>query len=253
MHSRRLRRTIALVSGSLSTRIEQFWGHPRLAELYPEFLFAMYGIVRSSTPLLHAAADEAEARSGSDALARVLAPYLREHAEEESGHDLWLLDDLETCGIGRQRVLERIAYPSAAALVGTQHFWLRQEHPVAILGYLAVVENPASPEFLESVAKRTGLPLEAMSAHLRHARLDVTHVAEFDAMLDALPLTVHHVDVLTTSAITAVAQLDTFFADVLEHFDRGVSAELLGTIFTMAPTAASFDPGMAQAVDLAVV
>jgi len=103
MHSLRVRRTIALVSGSLSTRLESFWTHPRLAELYPEFLFAAHGVICASTPLLDAAADEAALRPESDELARRLAPYLREHAEEEDGHDRWLLDDLERCGIARER------------------------------------------------------------------------------------------------------------------------------------------------------
>ncbi len=113
-----------------------------------------------------------------------------------------------------------------------QHFWLRHVHPVAILGYLAVLENPASPAFLDQVAERSGLPPASMSAHMRHARLDVAHVAEFDAMLDALPLTQHHADIIATSAITAVAHLDAFFADVLEHFSRIEDETLAHTIFT---------------------
>lgn len=247
MHSLRLRRTIALVSDSLSARIERFWTHPRLSELYPEFLFAAYGVICASTPLLDAAADEAALRPESDELARMLAPYLREHAEEEDGHDRWLLDDLELCGIARARVLERIPYPSAAALAGAQHFWLRHVHPVAILGYLAVLENPASPAFLEKVAERSGLPPASMSAHMRHARLDVTHVAEFDAMLDALPLTAHHTDIIATSAIAAVAHLDAFFADVLEHFSRIEDDALARTIFTRLPSPSTIALGAFEA------
>jgi hypothetical protein len=232
MHSRRLRRTISLVSGSLLRKIESLWGHPRLPELYPEFLFATLGVICASTPILETAAQEAELRSAEgDALCRVLAPYLREHAAEENGHDLWLLDDLEVCGILRDRVLERVPYVSAAVLAGTQHFWVRHAHPVAVLGYLAVLENPASPEYLREVARRTGIPLAAMSTLLRHAELDVTHVAEFDAMLDGLELGQRELDVLTTSAIAAVAQLDAFFADVLEHIGRADEAELSHTIF----------------------
>ena len=170
MHSRKLRRTIALASESLSERIDRFWTHPRLAEAYPEFLFATYGVISASTPLMQAAADEAAIRAGSDELAGVLEPYLREHAEEEAGHEEWVLDDLRFCGIERERVLERVPYPSVAAMVGAPYFWARHVHPVAFLGYLAVLENPASPEFLEGVSARSGLPLDAMSAHLRHCR-----------------------------------------------------------------------------------
>ena len=246
MHSLRVRRTIDLVSGSLYTRLEAFWTHPRLGELYPEFLFAAHGVICASTPLLDAAADEAALRPESDELARRLAPYLREHAEEEDGHDRWLLDDLEHCGIARERVLARIPYPSAAALAGAQHFWLRHVHPVAILGYLAV-QNPASPAFLDQIAERSGLPPASMSAHMRHARLDVTHVAEFNAMLDTLPLTQHHVDIIATSAITAVAHLDAFFADVLEHFSRIEDETLAQTIFTRMPSPALKPLGASEA------
>ncbi len=236
MHSRKLRRTIALASESLSERIDRFWTHPRLAEVYPEFLFATYGVISASTPLMQAAADEAALRAGSDELSGILEPYLREHAEEEAGHEEWVLDDLRFCGISRERVLERIPYPSVATMVGAPYFWSRHVHPVAFLGYLAVLENPASPEFLERVSARSGLPIEAMSAHLRHARLDVTHVAEFDAMLDELPLMPRDADILTTTAITAVAHLDAFFADLLERFELVDDAELAHTIFSMQPS-----------------
>lgn len=248
MHSLRLRRTIAMASDALSTRIERFWAHPRLAELYPEFLFAAYGVICASTPLLDAAADEAALRPESDKLANMLAPYLREHAQEEDGHEQWLLDDLELCGISRARVLERIPYPSVATLAGAQHFWLRHVHPVAILGYLAVLENPASPAFLERIAHQSGLPVAAMSAHMRHARLDVKHVAEFDAMLDILPLTQHHADIIATSAIASVAHLDAFFADVLERFNRITDPTLSRTIFTARP---SFGPPHLSALNAA--
>lgn len=253
MHSRRLRRTIALASETLSARIESFWNHPRLAEVYPEFLFATYGVLCASTPLMVAAADEAGVRSASDELARTLEPYLREHAQEEAGHDEWLLGDLAFCGIARERVLERIPYPSVATMVGTGYYWARHVHPVAFLGYLAVLENPASPAYLESVLARTGLPAEAMSTHMRHARLDVTHVAEFDAMLDELPLSQHHIDLLTTSAITAVVHLDAFFADVLTHFDRIADLSMSHTIFTMKPSARPVARAAAETASLSVV
>ena len=237
MHSRRLRRTIALASGSLSQHIREFWEHPRLAELYPEFLFATYGVICASTPLLTTAAEQAELRAREDETSRVLAPYLREHAMEEAGHDEWLMDDLARCGIGRERVLARVPYPSVAALAGAQFYWARHVHPVAMMGYLAVLENPASPEFLEEVSAVRGVPIEVMSTHLRHARLDRGHVAEFDRMLDTLPLTSQQNDVLATSAIASVALLDAVFEDVLRQFAHADDEGLADRVFRMAARA----------------
>jgi hypothetical protein len=87
-------------------------------------------------------------------------------------------------------------------------------------------------EFLESVSRRTGISLTSMSAHVMHARLDPDHVAEFDATLDALPLTPHHQDLISVSAIATVAHLENVFSDILEHFDRISDPASAATIFT---------------------
>jgi hypothetical protein len=219
-NSQRLRSIIALTSGGLSTRIHEFWMHTSLGDLYPEFLFGLYGIVVASTPLIRHAAMEAEKLASADPLARLLAPYLHEHAEEETGHERWLLEDLECLGFGREQVLHRLPYTSVAKLVGAQYYLAAHVHPVAMLGYLSVLENPASPEFLEGVAQRNHLPIESFSTLLKHARLDVGHVAEFDHMLDSLSLTQRQRDIMTMSAISSVSYLEAFFEEVLEHFNR---------------------------------
>ncbi len=229
--SQRLRTIIALTSGRLSECIRQMWMHPRLGELYPEFLFALYGVVKASAPLLRFAAQEAERLKLEDPVAEQLAGYFLEHAEEESGHDVWLLDDLARLGFDQPQVFDRLAYTSVANLVGSQYFLAAHAHPAAILGYLAVLENPAAPEFFEAVAGRTGVPTEAMSTLLKHARLDIEHLAEFDRMLDALPFTGKQSDIMTRSAISCVAQLEAFFEEILERFDRIDDARLQKGVF----------------------
>ena len=167
-----------------------------------------------------------------DPLAAWLHLYFLEHAEEESGHEHWLLDDLASFGIPRDQVLQRLPYPSVAALVGVQYYWMLQVHPIAYLGYIAVVEEPAAIEFLESVSRRTGIPLSSMSGHVMHARLDPDHVAEFDAALDSLPLLPHQQDLISVSAIATVAHLENVFSDILEHFERVSDPASAATIFT---------------------
>jgi len=233
-NSQRLRATIAFTSGGLSKRVHEFWTHPCLGELYPEFLFGLYGMIVASAPLLRHAALEAERLAASDRLASQLAPYLHEHAAEEQGHEEWVLDDLFSLGFDRHQVCARLPYTSVSALVGSQYYLARHVQPVAILGYLAVVENPPSPEYLEGVAVRTGLPVESMSALLRHAHLDKKHVADFDKMLDSLSLTTKQRDVMTASAIATVSYLEAFFEDVLEHFGRSVDRDLSERIFYRA-------------------
>lgn len=229
-HSQRLRETVSLVRGRLNSLIHEVWFHPRLSELYPEFLFAMYGITVASAPAMRAAAARCFALA-DDPLAVWLREYYLEHAEEEAGHEQWLLNDLASLGVLRESALQRLPYPSVAALVGVQYYWMFHVHPIAYLGYIAVVEEPASMEFLEAVSRRTGISLSSMSGHVMHARLDPDHVAEFDAALDSLPLLQHHQDLISVSAIATVAHLENVFSDILEHFARISDPTNAATIF----------------------
>lgn len=232
-HSQRLRATISLARARLTSLIRDVWLHPRLGELYPEFLFAMYGVTAASAPAMRAAADLCEALP-NEPLAPWLRDYYLEHAEEEDGHGDWLLADIASLGIPRERIAERLPYPSAAALVGAQYYWMRHVHPIAYLGYIAVLEAPTEIEFLREVSARTGIPMASMSCHVQHAELDPGHVAEFDAALDALPLTKAHQDLITVSAITTIGHLERVFSDILEHFERIGEPSGAATIFTTA-------------------
>jgi hypothetical protein len=234
MHSQRLRETILLARGHLTSLIRGVWFHPRLGELYPEFLFAMYGVTVASAPAMLAAARECENIADQDPLSPWLLEYYLEHAAEEEGHSDWLLADLASLGVARDRVARRLPYPSVAALVGSQYYWMRHVHPIAYLGYIAVLEAPTDLEFLKEVSDRTGIPLASMSCHVRHAELDPGHVAEFDAALDDLPLTQQHQDLITVSAIATLGHLERVFTDILEHFERTGDGTGAPNLFTTA-------------------
>jgi hypothetical protein len=240
-HSQRLRETVSLVRGRLNSLIREVWFHPRLSELFPEFLFAMYGITVASAPAMRAVATCCSTPA-ADPLAVWLREYYLEHAQEESGHEQWLLDDLASFGIPRDQALQRLPYPSVAALVGVQYYWMFHVHPIAYLGYISVVEAPSSIDFLEEVSRRTGIPLSSMSGHVMHATLDPDHVAEFDAALDELPLLQHHQDLISVSAIATVAHLENVFSDIWEHFERIGDPVTAATIFTSSGVALAAPP-----------
>ena len=231
--SQRLRATIDLVRGNLNLTIQQVWSHPRFAELYPEFLFATLGITAASAPAMRLAADCCRRLPASDPLAAWLRDYYLEHAEEEHGHEQWILDDLAALGIPRRQSLSRLPYPAVAALAGAQYYWMLHVHPIAYLGYIAVLEQPTDLDYLKEVSARTGIPLSSMSAHVQHATLDPGHVAEFDRTLDALLLTQRDRDLITISAIATVAHLREVFTDILAHFSR-LDAPGSGVLFTQA-------------------
>lgn len=162
--------------------------HPRLADLYAEYLVTMHGVIRASVPLMEAASARAS-ELRDDPVATGLVEYLAEHIPEEAEHDEWLLEDLELIGVGRKSVLERPPSPTVAALVGSQYYWILHYHPVTLLGYIAVLEGyPPDPTEVESLAGRSGLPPEAFRTLAAHAELDQHHRDELLGAIDALPL-----------------------------------------------------------------
>ena len=113
-HSKFLRSKIRLAEPRLLEVSDRFWTHPNLAEMFPEFLFLVHSIIRSSVSLLQAAEDSARSRADSDSVSRKIAGYYQTHAREEMHHDDWLLDDLVAIGAERSQVLARLPSPAAS-------------------------------------------------------------------------------------------------------------------------------------------
>jgi pyrroloquinoline quinone (PQQ) biosynthesis protein C len=155
-------------------------------------------------PLTEAAL--ARSRELDDPLAAPLARYLEEHVDEELGHDETLLGDLELLGLDRATILERIPSPAVAALVGSQYYWILHYHPVAFLGYIALMEGyPPTPELIDELVERTGHPRAAFRTYIEHAELDPGHRDRLDRTIDTLQLDESHEVAMGISAIATAA------------------------------------------------
>jgi heme oxygenase-like protein len=216
--SARLRREIALAIEPFATACTALVNHARLVELWPEYLVMQHAIIRATVPLTEAAAERARALPDTDPLRAPLTAYLEEHIDEELHHDEGLLDDLELLGLSRASVLDRMPSPAVASLVGCQYYWLLHYHPLAFLGYVALMEGyPPTPELIETLMERTGYPAAAFRTFAQHGELDPGHRDHLDSTLDSLPLTPRHELVLAASATTTVV----LAARALEElFDR---------------------------------
>lgn len=216
-HSELLQAKIRLAYPRLDAVAQRFWSHPDLVDLYPEFLFLVHAMIRSSVPMMEEAAELAERRAPGDPVAEPLAAYYRHHAKEEAGHDEWLLDDLEVLGVSREKVWERLPPTSVASVVGAQYYWMRHAHPVAFLGYLAVLEgNPPSLDHLQEVQRRTGLPEDAFHTLVKHAKLDPHHRDDLLALIDSLPLSSGQHTLLALSAFHTIEQVSLALQEVVE-------------------------------------
>jgi hypothetical protein len=191
--------------------------HPEVRDLYPEYLFTSHCIIRASVPLMKVAHRQARTME-DDGVSGPLANYLEKHIPEELDHDEWLLDDLEMLGHDRSTILSRPPSPTVAGLVGAQYYWIYHYHPVALLGYIALLEGyPPTVEMIDELVGRTGYAREAFRTMLRHAELDPGHKQELDEALDSLPLTSEQSAVLGLSAMYTTDLLSRAIEEVVER------------------------------------
>ncbi|MCS0636712.1 iron-containing redox enzyme family protein [Streptomyces sp. LP05-1] len=209
----RLDATLALVEPALRAATARLWHPDGLTGRYRAYLAAMHMVIRASVPLMERAAVRARRleRSG-DPLGRPLAAHLAAHIEEERDHDAWLLDDLVAAGSGPDAALGAVPPPDVAALTGAQYYWIEHHHPVALLGYVTVLEGHAPAAGLaDRLARLTGLPDAAFRTVRAHAQLDGGHVAGLRALLDALPLTRAQEAAVAVSALHTMDALTQLF------------------------------------------
>jgi heme oxygenase-like protein len=215
-HSARLRLTISLAEPYLNHLSHLFWTYEHLDELFPEYLFTLHTSMRSTVPMLEAAAARSRALAPSDPVAAQLVPYFLEHAREELHHDDWLLEDMKVLGISPAVVQKRLPPPGVAQMIGAQYYWIQHAHPVTVLGCFAVLEgSPPEVQTLDDIVERVGIPRAALRTLYTHAQLDPQHRADLDRVLDDLPLSPDHLALLGTSALHAVEQLGSILFTLL--------------------------------------
>jgi hypothetical protein len=216
--SARLRRKLELALPLFVATGRRLWEHTRIGDLYPEYLVATHGIIRASVPLMARALERAQTAASDDPAAAGLAEYLEHHVDEERGHDVWLLEDLEALGLSRDEVLARPPSASVAALVGAQYYWIEHYHPVALLGYIGLLEGyPPTIADVDALMARTGYEREAFRTLIRHAELDPLHREDFDEALDRLPLTAEQSAVIGLSGLYSINAFTRVVEGVLDQ------------------------------------
>ena len=217
----RLARGLQFVVPALGRRFDEFWDHERLPELLREYLFVLHGAMRASVPLMETARDCARQLGPRDQTAVRLVEYFDEHIPEEQDHDRWLLEDMGAIGIDPADVLTRVVPPSVASLVGAQYYWIRHNHPVALLGYIGVVEGyPPDAGQLTHAQKRTNLPPAVFRTLLEHAIVDEAHSASFARLLHDIDLTEQQAALMVVSALHTADRIGAALGEILSTVTR---------------------------------
>lgn len=209
---------IRLAEPRLNSASNRFWTHPNLAGLVPPFLVQLHRVMQGGITLMRVARDRAAALQG-DSVAAILTPYLEEHILEEKDHDAWLLDDIGTLGISPQEVAAATPLASVVSLLGAQYFWALNMHPVAVFGYLIVLEGkPPVATQLKAIQRRTGLPATAFRCLMEHADNDPHHIAELNETLDAMALTAEQQEYVALSAFHTIDAVASVFEELIEAY-----------------------------------
>jgi hypothetical protein len=228
-HSELLRLKIHLAESQLGQASDSIVHHVDVAQLYPQVLFRTHCVARASAPLMQAALDEARRRV-SDPVCAGICDYLVQHIVEEREHAAWIEEDFACLGTSAMELARRIPPANIACAVGAHYYWIKHFHPVAVLGYIAVLEGAAPRlSWVENLMARTKLPAQAFRTLKIHALVDIEHATELDALLDRLPLQQVHHDLLRESAFLTIDALSRELVDVVRRHERDAARRRIPT------------------------
>jgi hypothetical protein len=226
-HSELLWSKIRLAEGRLLSASDLFWTHPHLADLLPPFLIQLHRVMHGGISLMRTAKDRALSLP-DDVVAAQTAAYLEMHIEEEKDHDQWLLNDIESLGIDPAEVLRATPLQAVVSLLGAQYFWILHMHPVAIFGYLIVLEGyPPLVHQLEQIRRNTGLPASAFRCLISHAEDDPDHIDTLNRTLDSMPLTPDQSKYLALSAFHTIDAVASILEELLDLHAVSSDTEVL--------------------------
>jgi hypothetical protein len=224
--STRLRHKIELVGPSLALPARRLLEDPRARELYPPYLATGYHVTCAMLELMAAALERARVLASVDEVALELADYLERHLVEEAHHEQpggAILEDLEAAGVDATTLVEAAASDKIRSLLNLQHGWIRDRHPVAVLGFLELEAHYAEVPVVEQLIARTGLPRVAFGQLLMHARVDAMHGVQLHQLLDSLPLTPAQEQLVGLSALTTLHLVAEALLETLDRVRWGPS------------------------------
>ncbi|HUP05999.1 MAG TPA: iron-containing redox enzyme family protein [Caldimonas sp.] len=151
---------------------------------YQRLLLELYQLVWHFNPICAAAAS----RMSDDS--RHVRYFFYKHIEEESGHERWVMDDLEAVGVSASDARKSRPMADTQALVGFNYWTADRREPVAVLGMVYVLEviasvygGPFSTAIKESLLLSGDRGVSFIGSH---ASLDTKHMADLRDILNTV-------------------------------------------------------------------
>ena len=175
-------------------------------ERYRKLLLELYHVVWHFNPVCAAAASRIPDSH------RQVRYFLYEHMQEESGHEDWVMNDLEAVGVGAAATRSHAPMPHTLALNGFNYWAADRRNPCSVLGMMYTLEviasvygGPFSSAVRESLLLDGDRGISFISSH---ATMDAEHMVHLRIVLNTVK------DDATRDAVTESALLN------FHHFTR---------------------------------
>jgi pyrroloquinoline quinone (PQQ) biosynthesis protein C len=148
---------------------------------YLAFLAQAWHHVRHTVPLLMAVGSRLPERHA--ALRHELLHYL----EEETGHDDWILNDIEAAGGDRRAVQLSMPAVETDAMVAYAWDTVQRQNPVGFFGMVYVLEGTSvalAVRAADAIEHSLQLPRNAFTYLRSHGTLDLEHIEHLGGILD---------------------------------------------------------------------
>ncbi|MES3101695.1 AMP-binding protein [Sphingomonas faeni] len=148
---------------------------------YIAYLTQAFHHVRHTVPLMQ----EARARLSHRP---VLVAALDEYIEEETGHEFWILEDIEAAG-GDSMAASKAPSPATRAMVEHAYEMIRTGNPAAFFGMVYVLEGTSiamASHGAGAVQASLGLPDDAFHYLTSHGALDQDHMVFFEKLMNRI-------------------------------------------------------------------
>ena len=157
-------------------------------ERYRALLLELYQVVWNFNPVCAAAAS----RMGTpdDEVLQPIRHFLYEHMHEESGHENWVLNDLDAVGVALQPAREHAPSVHTLALNGYNYWAADRRHPCSVIGMLyslEVISSVYGGPFASAIRERLLLDGDRGVSFIdSHATLDAQHMAELRLVINQI-------------------------------------------------------------------
>jgi pyrroloquinoline quinone (PQQ) biosynthesis protein C len=152
-------------------------------ERYVAFLTQAWQHVRHTVPLLMAVGARLPDRHAG------LRTDLLHYLEEETGHDDWILNDIQAAGGDRAAAAVSLPNVETDAMVAYAWDTVDRRNPIGFFGMVYVLEGTSvalAVQAADRIEKSLGLPKHAFTYLRSHGTLDVEHIEHLGGILDGL-------------------------------------------------------------------